>query len=92
MQPFERNRRVHAARNAMDRIGYQILNERKAALSSEQKVSDRDVLSLLVKANTAADPSHRLSDEDVLARQQSFLPCICMSIFTNDILQRSPRS
>jgi hypothetical protein len=37
----------------------------------------RDLLSLLVRANTAADARQRLSDEDVLAR--AFTPCRVIS-------------
>jgi hypothetical protein len=41
-----------------------------------EKISDsraRDILSLLVRANISANPSERLSDEEVLARSSSFL-------------------
>jgi hypothetical protein len=36
----------------------------------------RDLLSLLVRANTAADPRQRLSDQDVLARQCLYCPIL----------------
>lgn len=59
----------------MGRIGHQLLNDSKAAIAASEKeekdtVRGRDLLSLLVRANTATDiPDHqRMSDEDVLAR------------------------
>jgi hypothetical protein len=65
----------------MTRIGAQLLAERKAAAALEaaqgEKLADsraRDLLSLLVRANTAADPRERLSDADVLARAPSPSP------------------
>jgi hypothetical protein len=55
----------------MDRIGQRLLDERKAALVADPNATDgaRDLLSLLVRANTSADLAHRLSDADVLARE-----------------------
>jgi hypothetical protein len=54
-----------------------------------EKISDsraRDILSLLVRANTSANPRERLSDEEVLARSSCFI-CF-MHILT--ILNRDP--
>ena len=64
----------------MARIGRQILSDSKAAAASEKAGEEKkqqsmmrghDLLSLLVRANTATDLSddQRMSDEDVLARR-----------------------
>ena len=61
----------------MTRIGRQLLNDSKAAVAASEKTGEknsvrkRDLLSLLVRANTATDlsDSQRMSDEDVLARK-----------------------
>ena len=61
----------------MNRIGRKILAESKAAVVAAEKDEEkeasrnRDLLSLLVRANTAKDvpESQRLSDADVLARK-----------------------
>jgi cytochrome P450 len=76
VQPTERNRQRKNALSVMMRIGEQLLAERKAAATLEaaqgEKITDsraRDLLSLLVRANTAANPRERLSDADVLGRE-----------------------
>lgn len=61
----------------MGRIGQQLMTDSKAAIALSEKVEHtdnaqgRDLLSLLVKANTASDlpENQRLSDADVLARK-----------------------
>ena len=65
----------------MHRIGKQLMVEKKAAILAEARqkgreverkdVTDRDLLTLLIKANMATDipESQRLSDEEVLARK-----------------------
>jgi hypothetical protein len=56
----------------MDRVGEQLLREKKAAVASgqdETSKTSRDLLSLLVRANMASDTAHRMSDKDVLARE-----------------------
>ena len=58
----------------MQRIGLDLLTESKAAIVADEKDGrisrSRDLLSLLVRANTANDlpESQRMSDVDVLAR------------------------
>lgn len=69
------------AQIVMGRIGRELLNSSKAAVAqSEKEIGDRslrsrNLLSLLVRANTAAGipESHRLQDEDVLAQIPTFL-------------------
>lgn len=61
----------------MDSIGSKLLDESKAAAIASEKNGEnstsqhRDLLTLLVRANTAKDlpDNQRLSDEDVLARK-----------------------
>jgi cytochrome P450 len=79
--PSERGKKTKAAQNTMGRIGRQLLSDSKAAIAESEKnvekssVQRRDLLSLLVKANTSPDllDSQRLSDEDVLAQVPTFL-------------------
>ena len=60
----------------MSRIGRKLLSDSKAAVAVSEKAGEktngrgRDLLSLLVRANTTTDlaESQRMSDEDVLAR------------------------
>ncbi|KAF4577163.1 hypothetical protein EYR36_005150 [Pleurotus pulmonarius] len=69
------------AQVVMGRIGKELLSSSKAAVAqSEKEISDRslrsrNLLSLLVRANTAPGipESHRLQDEDVLAQIPTFL-------------------
>jgi len=61
----------------MDRIGRELLNQskeelrRSGGMSEQDKNGSRDLLTLLLRANTSTDlPEHqRMSDEDVLARK-----------------------
>ena len=62
----------------MQRIGMELLQEKKASILSEKStggvekkdLQGRDLLTLLIKANMATDipDSQRLSDEEVIAR------------------------
>jgi cytochrome P450 len=65
--------RVKEARAVMNRIGQRLLHDRKAVLAKDEMGTNegRDLLSMLVRANGNADPMHRLSDEEVLARKCS---------------------
>ncbi|PCH34313.1 cytochrome P450 [Wolfiporia cocos MD-104 SS10] len=84
--PTERSKRVTKAQRDMRRIGMQLIAEKKADVmrASAQKkkidngldgLQNRDLLTLLIKANMATDlpEDHRLSDEDVLAQVPTFL-------------------
>lgn len=80
-QPTSQARKTDEAQATMRRIGIELVNERKSSLYTQntEKTKDfsgpdmngRDLLSILVKANT--DPnlgeSKRLTDEDVLGRE-----------------------
>lgn len=60
---------MQKAQDKMAQIGYRLLRDTKAqAASTGEKRSGRDLLSLLVQANMAADTSQRMSDQDVIAR------------------------
>jgi cytochrome P450 len=79
--PSERGRKIKAGQNTMGRIGRQLLSDSKAAIEESERggkrnsAQRRDLLSLLVTANTSPDllDSQRLSDEDVLAQVPTFL-------------------
>ncbi|KAI0321608.1 cytochrome P450 [Amylostereum chailletii] len=82
--PSKRSRIVAKGRITMDAVGRRLLGDMKAAVVSEHDGKDKiersdfqqkDILSLLVKANMATDlpENSRLSDEDVLAQVPTFL-------------------
>jgi cytochrome P450 len=79
--PSEHERILQAVRNTVVRIGHQLLGDSKSAITKLEKggqasgVQGRDLLSLLVRANTSPDllDSQRLSDEDLLAQIPTFL-------------------
>jgi hypothetical protein len=54
----------------MDRVGRDLLQRKKAEVTQGQgKTASRDLISLLVRANIESDTAHRLSDDDMLARE-----------------------
>jgi hypothetical protein len=57
---------------------------------TESLAGQRDLLSLLVRASTIADPRERLSDVDILARKFRLLASIIYSNHYVDILYRNP--
>ena len=75
VKPSEAQRRTAVAQQTVDRIAHQLLYQSKAAAVSAEKDGEkqtgRDILSLLVHANTdkALPDAQRLSDEDVCARR-----------------------
>ncbi|KAF8953061.1 cytochrome P450 [Flammula alnicola] len=72
----ERDAGTKRAAESMDRIGNQLLSDSKAAvMDNKTSWTRRDLLSLLVRANTSTDlpPSQRMADEDVLAQVPTFL-------------------
>ncbi|KAM5542224.1 hypothetical protein V8D89_004097 [Ganoderma adspersum] len=78
-----RVKRVEKARATMQRIGMQLLQEKKAEIMREKStgavekkdVQGRDLLTLLIKANMATDipDDQRLTDEEVVAQVPTFL-------------------
>ncbi|KAJ7016830.1 cytochrome P450 [Mycena alexandri] len=71
------DRAMNRSQAVMRRIGLQLLQDSKNEMvqNGTEKGRSRDLLSLLVRANTAKDvpASQRLSDEDVLAQVPTFL-------------------
>ncbi|KAL5514893.1 hypothetical protein ACEPAG_2209 [Sanghuangporus baumii] len=70
--PTRRKKEEQKARNTMRQIGEQLLAERRKGGALEM---GRDLLSVLVRANTDTDlpESQRMNDEDVLAQVPTFL-------------------
>ncbi|KAF8968276.1 cytochrome P450 [Flammula alnicola] len=74
--PDKRDAGTKLAAESMDRIGNQLLSDSKAAaMDNKTSWTRRDLLSLLVRANTSTDlpPSQRMADKDVLAQVPTFL-------------------
>ncbi|KAH7101315.1 cytochrome P450 [Auriculariales sp. MPI-PUGE-AT-0066] len=73
--PNKRERETRAARATMDRIGRQLVTEKKHALAAGEKGAGRDILSLLIQANMDKDlPDNvRMSDEEVMGQIPTFL-------------------
>ncbi|KAJ7073332.1 cytochrome P450 [Mycena belliarum] len=74
--PTARDRLERGAQSTMKRIGRELLAESKREIAADAEGKRaRDLLSLLVRANTAKDlpASQRLSDEDVVAQVPTFL-------------------
>ncbi|KAJ6457098.1 cytochrome P450, partial [Mycena vitilis] len=72
------DRVLETSQGVMRRIGLQLLQDSKTEMAESgtfEKGRARDLLSLLVRANTSKDipASQRLSDEDVLAQVPTFL-------------------
>ena len=73
-------KRLRNAKKILDRIGYQLIAERKSAMLEEQSyganekldTSGKDLLTLLVRANL--HDSDGMSDSDIRARECSPLP------------------
>jgi len=69
--PNKRERETLIARATMDRIGRELIEEKKRALmATGEKGAGRDLLSLLIQANMDKDlgDNMRMSDEEVLGR------------------------
>ncbi|KZV96634.1 cytochrome P450 [Exidia glandulosa HHB12029] len=81
--PGERAKLTDASKRKMDEVGMQIVQEKKAALLAElggsaekiekNALAGNDLITLLLRANLAADADMRLSDEEVLAQIPTFL-------------------
>ncbi|KAJ6488895.1 cytochrome P450 [Mycena sanguinolenta] len=77
--PLKRDKIIVAAQATMKRIGRQLLADSKREIAEHGTFTGtgraRDLLSLLVKSNTAKDlpASQRLSDDDVIAQVPTFL-------------------
>ncbi len=83
MKPTRRSRLLDAAFKEVQRTGSQLIQDRKTAVRTEcdvdgshavgrQDVGGHDLLSLLIKANIAADMPERMrmSDSEILSRER----------------------
>ena len=67
-------RRTKNISNTLRKESVKILELAKAAALDGEKVQGKDILSLLVKANVAADnEKQRLSDEEVMGQMSTFI-------------------
>ena len=67
-------RRTKNISNTLRKESVKILELAKAAALDGEKVQGKDILSLLVKANVAADnEKQRLSDEEVMGQMATFI-------------------
>jgi hypothetical protein len=102
MQPEWKDDGRKEARATMDKVGREILDKSKRNLqTSGEKVEKsarlkgRDILTLLLRANTATDirEHQRMSDEEVLARTSCRLLLLLMHLSNGRVhYQKSPLS
>lgn len=81
--PVKQERDFAHAKSVMQRVGTQLIAERKAHILAsiesgnidKAAIQDRDLLSLLLRANMAQDlpDSQRMTDEEVLSQMPTFL-------------------
>lgn len=81
--PVKQEREFAYAKSVMRRIGSQLITEKKAQILNSNtsgevekaSIQDRDLLSLLIRANMAKDlpESQQLSDEEILGQIATFL-------------------
>ncbi|KAL5534617.1 hypothetical protein ACEPAG_1080 [Sanghuangporus baumii] len=75
--PDEGLRRRKAALKTIKRKGEEIIKSKKQAIMAQittpKGIWDKDILSLLIKANLSEDPSTRLSDSELLDQISTFL-------------------
>ncbi|EKM59827.1 uncharacterized protein PHACADRAFT_250554 [Phanerochaete carnosa HHB-10118-sp] len=81
----ENDRRAEQSQATMRRIGMQLIREKKAAIMAEtlekgrgverKDIRERDLLTLLIRANMATDipEDQRLTDDEVLAQVPTFI-------------------
>ena len=76
----------------MGRIGAGLLKQSKTAQEDDKRPTRRDILSLLIRANTMQDlPAvQRMDDEQVMAR--AYKPILKIGVSTHCTPQRSPLS
>ena len=104
MKRDDRTKKTEKARETMQRIGMQLLQEKKAEIQREygekgmgvvgkKDLQGRDLLTLLIKANLATDipDDQKLTDEEVIARA-SYLSLDVSHILICECPQRFRRS
>lgn len=95
IQPSESDRAERAALATMNRIGKELVQERKEALLGERKPqietdeqkTESDLLAALVRANLGSE-TQRMDDTDVLARE--LMQCKCRSQTLTTLIPRDP--
>ena len=99
MQPEWKDDGSKQARATMDKVGREILDKSKGNLqTSGEKVeksarlNGRDILTLLLRANTATDirEHQRMSDDEVLARTSCWLFFTQCTFQTDEFITRNP--
>ena len=73
------------ASSVMNSIGSDLLKQNKASHEGNKSSGRKDIISLLVQANTMEDLAGRMSDEDVLDREYKLLilnRCIPLTLLT----------
>ena len=73
MQPTPNDAERNKAFTEMNRIGSDLLKQSKASHEDNKLSGRKDILSLLVQANTKEDLAGRMSDQDVLDRVYKFI-------------------
>lgn len=78
LRRFRSSRALKEAQATIQRIGTQLINERKSSpLLDEQPTHDakrsRDILSVLIRANAASSPSQALTHSEMLSQITTFL-------------------
>ncbi|KAM5543135.1 hypothetical protein V8D89_003009 [Ganoderma adspersum] len=68
MDPF---RRLLGLNNLFREYGKQILREQGPEIDTERSVKSKDMMSLLIKANSSADGKTRLEDEELIAEMNT---------------------
>lgn len=72
--PLEETVRLERFSRVCNRIGKDILRKKESGEGLEDTTGDKDVLSLLIRANLAEDPKKKLSSEEVTAQLSYVLP------------------
>ena len=67
----------------MTRIGTGLLKETRASGEDSKSSIKKDILSLLVRANTKCRPEARMKDGDIIARAYKLVLnlCVCVCLF-----------
>ncbi|KAH8818978.1 cytochrome P450 [Flagelloscypha sp. PMI_526] len=73
LRRFRRNSAtMDAARASMEKIGLQLIEERTSK-AADKDDSSKDLLSLLIRSNTAEQPSHRMTVQEILCQVGTFI-------------------
>ncbi|KAM5543175.1 hypothetical protein V8D89_003049 [Ganoderma adspersum] len=64
VNPFTRLRNLD---NLFKEYGRQILREQGPGVDTEKKAASKDIVSILIKANSSEDPKTRLEDDEIIA-------------------------